>query len=182
MLTRPWTEGRRWRDCGGQGGGRKCFRRLGLLRHKTAPCCLCNTLARACVCSVCECIRALACAWSFSVFAVQSRFMPASYPHKSLCLCARFPPAGNPILRLYQIPVRVPCKAEGRLSRAQLAAEVRRRFGPRIRAARAAVEACPATAAWARRLAERPWPTGPGIRSESDAEASGKENVGPPSQ
>ena len=59
-----------------------------------------------------------------------------------------------------------------RMVRAQLAAEVRRRFGPRIRAARAAVEAYPATAAWARRLAERPWPTGPGIRSESDAEGS----------
>jgi hypothetical protein len=48
----------------------------------------------------------------------------------------------------------------GRAALGELAAEMRRRFAPRIAAARAAAEACPETAAWARRLKERPWSPG----------------------
>ena len=65
-----------------------------------------------------------------------------------------------------------PCEPKRLFTRAQLACEVRRRFEPRVRAARAAMEACDSMAAWARGIAARPWPPGALVAdSDSDEEA-----------
>jgi hypothetical protein len=61
----------------------------------------------------------------------------------------------------------------GRVALGELAAEVRRRFAPRIAAARAAAEACPETAAWARRLKERPWSPGQALEPANSDGGSG---------
>ena len=67
-----------------------------------------------------------------------------------------------------------PCEPKRLFTRAQLACEVRRRFEPRVRAARAAMEACDSMAAWARGIAARPWPPGALVAdSDSDEDAGG---------
>ena len=57
--------------------------------------------------------------------------------------------------------VRLRRSRRGRAALAELAGEVRRRFGPAVRVAREIVETCPEVECWARRLVNRPWPQAP---------------------
>jgi hypothetical protein len=72
--------------------------------------------------------------------------------------------------RLTMARLRASSRGRGWLS--DLAAEVRRRFGPTVQAARELVAGSPAVEAWARRRVDNPWPPDEAAEEEAAAAAA----------